>query len=62
MLTLRRLLLSALGCLFAALAAGCATKQREDSTIPWSRPASWEGGVPGMGGFGGPGGNGSGAR
>ena len=58
----RRLLVLALGSLFAALATGCATKQAEDSTIPWSRPASWEGGVPGMGGFGGQGSGGSGAR
>jgi hypothetical protein len=36
-------------------ASGCATKQPEDSSIPWSRPASWEGGIPGMGGMGGPG-------
>jgi hypothetical protein len=57
-----RLLLIALGSLLAALTSGCATKQAEDSTIPWSRPASWEGGVPGMGGFGGQGGGGSGAR
>jgi hypothetical protein len=62
MVTPRQLLLTALACLFAALCSGCATKQPEDSTIPWSRPASWEGGVPGMGGFGNPGGNGSGAR
>jgi len=59
-----RLFLLLLGCTVAAFCSGCATKQAEDSTIPWSRPASWEGGVPGMGGFGGPGGgnNGSGAR
>lgn len=35
--------------------SGCATKTPEDSTIPWSRPASWEGGIPGMGGMGSPG-------
>jgi hypothetical protein len=34
---------------------GCATKTEADSTIPWSRPASWEGGIPGMGGMGSPG-------
>lgn len=62
MRSLRRPLLLVLGLAVAALASGCATKSREDSTIPWSRPASWEGGVPGMGGFGGAGGNGSGAR
>ena len=38
--------------------SGCATKTPEDSSIPWSRPASWEGGIPGMGGMGGPGGPG----
>ncbi len=52
---LRRLLLAVLGSTFALLATGCATKQPEDSSIPWSRPASWEGGIPGMGGMGGPG-------
>lgn len=52
---LRRLLLAVLGSAFALLATGCATKQPEDSSIPWSRPASWEGGIPGMGGMGGPG-------
>jgi len=35
--------------------SGCASKTPEDSTIPWSRPASWEGGIPGMGGMGSPG-------
>jgi hypothetical protein len=53
---LRRLLALALGSTFITLASGCATKQPEDSSIPWSRPASWEGGLPGMGGLGGPGG------
>ncbi len=59
---LPRLLILALGLSLIALAGGCATKQAEDSTIPWSRPASWEGGVPGMGGFGGPNNGGSGSR
>lgn len=49
---IRRLLLAAFGTLLL-LATGCATKQPEDSSIPWSRPASWEGGIPGMGGLGG---------
>jgi hypothetical protein len=35
--------------------SGCASKTPEDSSIPWSRPASWEGGIPGMGGMGSPG-------
>lgn len=37
------------------LLTGCTTKTEQDSTIPWSRPASWEGGIPGMGGMGSPG-------
>ncbi len=28
--------------------SGCATTQ-QDSSIPWSRPAEWEGRIPGMG-------------
>lgn len=40
----------------ACVLAGCSTKTEQDSSIPWSRPASWEGGIPGMGGLGGPGG------
>lgn len=34
--------------------SGCATRSEDDSTIPWSRPAPWEGGVPGMPGMGTP--------
>jgi hypothetical protein len=52
---LRRLSLLLLGSALGILAQGCASKQPEDSSIPWSRPAAWEGGVPGMGGMGGPG-------
>ncbi len=37
------------------LLTGCTSKTEQDSTIPWSRPASWEGGIPGMGGMGSPG-------
>lgn len=34
-----------------ALLAGC-TAPKQDSTIPWSRPADWEGkSIPGMGGI-----------
>ena len=29
--------------------AGCTSKTAADSSIPWSRPANWEGQVPGMG-------------
>ena len=49
----------ALAGIVATLATtGCSSKTEQDSSIPWSRPASWEGGIPGMGGMGGPGGPG----
>lgn len=32
----------------ALLLSGCTTKTEADSDIPWSQPASWEGGIPGM--------------
>jgi hypothetical protein len=35
---------------------GCFTATEDDSSIPWSRPASWENSAPGMPGFGGFGG------
>ncbi len=34
---------------FIALSAGCMSAPR-DSSIPWSRPADWEGQIPGMSG------------
>lgn len=35
----------------AALFSGCSTSQEQESSqLPWARPASWEGGLPG--GFG----------
>jgi hypothetical protein len=40
------LLMSALGLLGLA---GCGNPQ-QDSSIPWSRPADWEGQIPGMSG------------
>lgn len=30
------------------LLAGCTTRTNRDTSIPWSRPASWEGQIPGM--------------
>lgn len=36
----------------ALLFTGCTSKTEQDSTIPWSRPANWEGGIPGMGSMG----------
>lgn len=39
--------------LLAAIAVltlvGC-TKRQDETSIPWSRPADWEGRIPGMGG------------
>lgn len=58
----KKLILAALaltGLITTLITSGCSTKSPEDSSIPWSRPASWEGGIPGMGGMGGPGGPGS---
>jgi len=32
-----------------AMLTGCTTKTDQDTSIPWSRPAGWEGQIPGMG-------------
>jgi nitrous oxide reductase accessory protein NosL len=34
---------------WGAILAGCTSKTAKDTSIPWSRPADWEGTVPGMG-------------
>ncbi len=47
MTSYQRLLLAVLTASIAALVTGCSTPS--DSSIPWSRPAGWEGQVPGMG-------------
>ena len=39
------LLLLAVG----ALVGGCAMNSPKETPIPWSRPAGWEGQIPGMG-------------
>lgn len=44
-----KFLLALLTFALGAILTGCTTKTGRDSTIPWSRPASWEGGIPGMG-------------
>lgn len=41
------LALLALG--LGSLLAGCTSKTAKDTSIPWSRPADWEGQIPGMG-------------
>lgn len=43
----KRLLLAVLAASIAAIVTGCSSPT--DSSIPWSRPAGWEGQVPGMG-------------
>ena len=45
-----RLILFLLAAAGAIVFAGCATKP-QDSSVPWSRPADWEGQLPGMGGL-----------
>ncbi len=32
-----------------AIVGGCSMQPQKDTAIPWSRPASWEGQIPGMG-------------
>jgi hypothetical protein len=41
---MKRLVFALLTASLAVLSAGCATTKDEDvSTMPWNRPASWEG-------------------
>ncbi|HKB90284.1 MAG TPA: hypothetical protein VKC60_07175 [Opitutaceae bacterium] len=44
-----RLLLVSLIAAAAGFLAGCTSADSKDTSIPWSRPASWEGQIPGMG-------------
>ncbi len=44
---IKRLLLAALATFIVAIMSGCTSQT--DTSIPWSRPANWEGQVPGMG-------------
>jgi hypothetical protein len=34
---------------FGAIVGGCSTNSPKQTSIPWSRPAGWEGQIPGMG-------------
>jgi hypothetical protein len=45
-------LLALLTLTIALLATGCTSKTANDTSIPWGRPAGWEGQVPGMGDMG----------
>ena len=47
--TLKKPVLVFLVLAFAALAGGCSLQPQKDTSIPWSRPAGWEGQIPGMG-------------
>lgn len=47
---LTRMLLLIGSIVAATLISGCASKHPDESQLPWARPATWEGGLPGMGG------------
>ena len=49
MRSLPRLLLASVVLALGSLAAGCSTNSPKQTSIPWSRPAGWEGQIPGMG-------------
>jgi hypothetical protein len=49
MISPKKFVLGSLLVVFVVLTSGCTTPKR-DSSIPWSRPADWEGQIPGMGG------------
>lgn len=42
-------LLAVLGLIATATMTGCTFNSQKDTSIPWSRPANWEGQIPGMG-------------
>ena len=46
---LKRPVLFLLLCVTGALLSGCETRTSKNTAIPWSRPAGWEGQIPGMG-------------
>lgn len=49
MKSLQRPLLAVLLLSIGAILAGCSTNSPKQTSIPWSRPAGWEGQIPGMG-------------
>ena len=49
MISFKQSLLALLLLTLGALAGGCSITPQKDSGIPWSRPADWEGQIPGMG-------------
>ncbi|MEC8209421.1 MAG: hypothetical protein VX051_03095 [Verrucomicrobiota bacterium] len=52
----RRILVLLALALIALSMSGCFDSDPDDQSVPWSRPAEWERGAPGMGGMGGMGG------
>lgn len=51
MISPKKALLGLLTLVLAGLFSGCMSAPR-DTSIPWSRPADWEGQIPGMSGSG----------
>ncbi|HEX2855035.1 MAG TPA: hypothetical protein VHO24_17505 [Opitutaceae bacterium] len=49
MKTLKKPLVALLLLAFGAIFGGCTMNSQKDTSIPWSRPANWEGQIPGMG-------------
>ncbi|HEX9781877.1 MAG TPA: hypothetical protein VGA56_03985 [Opitutaceae bacterium] len=49
-LVLKRTAILVLASTAALILSGCATRP-QDSSVPWSRPADWEGRLPGVGGL-----------
>ena len=49
MKSLHRPLLAIVLLAVGAIVGGCSTNSPKQTSIPWSRPAGWEGQIPGMG-------------
>lgn len=49
MSSLAKRLLALLLLVVGSFVAGCSTNAPKQTSIPWSRPAGWEGQIPGMG-------------
>jgi hypothetical protein len=49
MTSFRRPVLALLLLATSAIVGGCSTNSPKQTSIPWSRPAGWEGQIPGMG-------------
>jgi hypothetical protein len=49
MTTLKKPILALLLLAFGAFVGGCSMNSPKQNSIPWSRPAGWEGQIPGMG-------------